>query len=416
VRDIVRVVIAAAPLLVWAWLGSPAPAALLAWALVVGAAALTFWGPAPAAAGWALVLWLYATPVLGFLREEPSLTLGAGLLFVAGGFRAASHQGLPPAGSATVTAACAALTLALVGVTPQGAHPPELGIALFSSRLGLLFHWPVLWAGVLGLALARGPALAASAGGLLVLLGAAACLPESRPDAWLLALPFLATGLVASLEALRRLAATRPLALLSVAACAAVVWNLLFMRLYRDEGIPRDDTVSFAQVVEGNARLLAEGVGSPVAWPANWAFAAWRDLSPARFDLMVGKELPARDDRLELDVGRLDLDEALLAEGWSVRHPCGEQVCREVDARARLFLPLPDGEWRALVVTAGGAGRLLVSVNGQAAGSLVFEGPGTEAFLATGAGQWRRGVNEVTLEAPEGPVLVDRLAASRGQP
>jgi hypothetical protein len=162
-------------------------------------------------------------------------------------------------------------------------------------------------------------------------------------------------------------------------------------------------------VVEGNAQLLAAGVGSPVAWPANWIFAARHRLSPARFDLMVGKRLPARGGRPELDVGRTELDEALLAEGWSVRHPCGSAVCREVEERARLFLPLTGGGWRALALTGGGPGRLAVRINGRPAGWLVLPGPGQEALLATAA-PWRRGLNEIILEAPAGPVLVDRLA------
>jgi hypothetical protein len=171
--------------------------------------------------------------------------------------------------------------------------------------------------------------------------------------------------------------------------------------------------VSFPQVAEGNARLWAEWAGSPVAWPANWILAADRRLSPARFDLMVGKQVPERSGRRELDVGRLDLDEALLAEGWSVRHACGPAVCRAVERRARLFLPLPDDGWGQLVVMGDGGGRLGVRINGGSWGWLRL-GAGTEARLATPPGGWRRGLNEVILEAPDGPVLVDRLWVERG--
>jgi hypothetical protein len=296
--------------------------------------------------------------------------------------------------------------------------PPDLTAALFSSRQGLLFHWPILWTGVLGLPLASvgGPSRAAAAAGMGVVLLAAACLPASRPAAGLLVLPFITPGLRAALRAARDLAASRPLLPLTAAAGLLVVWNLLFMRQYREGLVPRDDTVSFAEVAEGNAALFARGAGSPSAWPANWLFAWRHRLSPDRFDLMVGKELVARDGRRELDVGQRPLDDALLAEGWSVRHPCGGGVCRAVEGRARAFLPLPDGRWRALLVAGGqGAdpGALDIIINGRDAGTLALPGTGAEARLVTPSTLWRRGLNEVVLHAPQGTVLVDRLAVER---
>jgi hypothetical protein len=376
--------LAALPLLALAFLG-PArhaiggTAVLLCWAVVTAAGLAVFAtvDGSPAARRWALVLWLYATPIF------PVAALGEGPAFAA--------------------------------ATSWAVAPPDLALALFSSRRGLFFHWPLLWTGVLGLPLLarRSPRLAAAAGGgLAVLFAVAACIPGSRPAVALLALPFVAPGLVACLEAVRRGAARRPLAVLGAAGAALVLWNLLFMRLYRDERIPRDDTVAFAQVAEGNARLLSEAVGSPTAWPANWLFAARHRLPPARFDLMAGKELPAGG----LDVGRLDLDDALLAEGWSVRHACGEGgLCRAAEGRARLFLPLPDAGFAALGLAAGGEGRLAVALNGRPLG-LLRVAPGVEAVLPVPEGLWRRGLNEVILEAVSGPVLVDRVRAARGGP
>ena len=73
--------------------------------------------------------------------------------------------------------------------------------------------------------------------------------------------------------------------------CAAgaglVLWNGLLMEQYRRGVIPRDDTVSFARVAENSADLLASAVGSPVAWPANWIFAAGRDLPAARYEILL---------------------------------------------------------------------------------------------------------------------------------
>lgn len=414
-------VLAALPLLALAGLGpGPLATSALCFTLVTGAAIVTFSvvESSPAAGRWAMVLWLYATPLPALLGEGPSLAVSAGLLLSAAGLAAIRlRSSALVAGAGAALGALLGLALALAASTPWAAitAPDPLG-ALFSSRRGLLFHWPVLWAGVLGLPLAarRSPRLAAaSLGGLAVLLAVSACVPASRPAVGVLVLPFVAPGLVAGLEGVRRATARRPLWALGTVGGLFVLWNLLFMRQYRDEWVPRDDTVSFAQVAEGNARLLAESVGSPPAWPANWLFALRHDLSPARFDLMAGKELPERAAGPELDVGRLDLDDALLAEGWSVRHACGAGICRAIEGRARLFLPLSGAGFAGLGVAAATEGRLGVRVNGRGLG-LLRVAPGADAVLPVPADLWRRGLNEVILEAVPGPVLVDRVWVARG--
>lgn len=424
--DIRKVVLSSSPLLALAALG-PAriamgwPAIFLGWALVTGAALLTFVRPdasSPAAKRWSLWLWLFATPALGFMREGPDPAAGGGLLLASAGFAVAARDDRSSARAAAGAALGALLGLALALGSTRGNAPvaPEPGVALFSSRHGLLFHWPVVWAGLVGLApLARRsrPQAAASAAGLLIVLAAAACFPGARPATSLLVLPFIAPGLTACLEGLRRMVAAHPMVPLSAGAAVLVVWNMLFMQQYRDEKVPRDDTVSFAEVAEGNTRLWAERFGSPVAWPANWLLALRRRVSPDRFDLMVGKDVPERGGRRELDVGRLDLDESLLAEGWSVRHACGPAICRAVQGRARLFLPLPEKDWGTLIVVAGGEGRLGVRVNGRPLGWLPLAA-GAEARLPLPPDLLRRGLNEIVLEAPDGPLLVDRLAVARG--
>jgi hypothetical protein len=408
----------ATPLLIWGALGPAAgPRTLAAWAAATVAAALVLAGTPAPGTRWTLLLWLYATPVLRLVREEPSLAYGLGLLAAAAGLRLAARDGAGRVRGPAMAALGAVLGLALaLGGAARGLalQPPDPLAALFSSREGLLFHWPVLWAGLLGLGLRAVPSAArrGALAGLLVLLPAAAVLaPRLRFAAALLALPFLAPGLAATVRAVRELAAARPLLPLAAAGALLVLWNQLFMHQYRDGSVPRDDTVAFPEVAAGSARLLAAGVGSPNAWPANWLFARRHGLPAARYDLMAGKELPARGARLELDVGRLDLDDALLAEGWSVRHPCGGEVCRAVEGEARAFLPLPDGRWAALAVAASGGG-LAVRVNGREAGSAA-SGAGV---LPTPAGLWRRGLNEVVLRATAGPVLVDRLAVERALP
>jgi hypothetical protein len=68
---------------------------LISWALLSAAALLTFFrqeASSPAVFAWALALWLYATPVLGFLRERPDPAVGAAVLLAAAGLAAAARD------------------------------------------------------------------------------------------------------------------------------------------------------------------------------------------------------------------------------------------------------------------------------------------------------------------------------------
>jgi hypothetical protein len=162
-------------------------------------------------------------------------------------------------------------------------------------------------------------------------------------------------------------------------------------------------------VAENNARLVSRLVGSPLAWPANWAFA-WRHALPVeRFDLLAGKRLPGDARGREIDVGDLALDAALLLEGWSVRHPCGEAVCRAVEGRARLVAPLERPEPFALSVRAAGQGVLLATVNGVAVGSRPLT-PELSVLRFPPAPRAGR-LSEVSLTVtPGGRALVDRVS------
>src|SRR6185369_3711987 len=166
------------------------------------------------------------------------------------------------------------------------------------------------------------------------------------------ALSLFALGLATVLDLVQRVARRRPLRLAALAGGGLVAWNLLFMAQYRAEIIPRDDTVSFPAVAENSARLLSGMTGAPTAWPANWIFAARQGLPAARYDLLAGQDVLA-DGPAPIDVGDLG-SEAWLGEGWSVRHPCGASVCREVEGRARLFLPVVDVRPAAVSVHAQG--------------------------------------------------------------
>jgi len=311
---------------------------------------------------------------------------------------------------------------------------PALLETFFSSRHGLLFWTPVLWAGFLGLV------------GLIAKdWRTRGWLDKDRRTAVLLALPilvmtytnassgdwwaggsysnrrfdstlpFLALGVGATLAALRGLAARRPGAVLAGGGAALVLWNLLFMEQYRRGAIPRDDTVSFARVAENSADVFATAFGSPVAWPANWIFSVRHGLPPDRYDLMVGKYLFFMQNNLGglVDVGT-EGDEALLADGWGVRVPCAEAVCRPVEGRARLLAGLEAAEPLDVTVRAAGSGRLRIAVNGVAVGeSALADGLADLTARVPGA-RWRSGLNEVQLEtSPGGAVLVDRVVFAR---
>jgi hypothetical protein len=204
---------------------------------------------------------------------------------------------------------------------------------------------------------------------------------------------------------------------LAGAGAALVLWNALLMEQYRRGAIPRDDTVSFARVAENSADLLATVVGSPVAWPANWIFSARYGLPPDRYDLMVGKYLFFMQNNLGglIDVGADPAqDAALLADGWGVRAPCGDAVCRSVLGRARLLAALDAPETLDLTVGAAGAGRLRVEVNGAAVAEGALAEGLREVTARVPTGRWRSGLNEVAvLTSPGGSALVDRVLFRR---
>jgi len=303
---------------------------------------------------------------------------------------------------------------------------PFLLETFFSSRHGLLFWTPLLWAGFLGLLLlARSrPRLLVQ---LLLPLSVMSYVNACSGDWWAggsfsnrrfdSVLPFLAVGLALTLGWLLETTRRRPGRVLAGGAALLVLWNFLFMELYRRVLVPRDDTVSFARVAGHNAGLITEWVGSPVAWPANWLFALRNDLPPAQYDLMAGKYLFYRQNNLGgvIDIGASpELDAALLADGWGVRHLCGEYRCRDILGRARLFAPLDVPVDLRLTVRALGTGRLSVSVNGHPLGERSLASDLQDLVLQVPRRVLRREQNEVALQtSPGGSARVERLVFER---
>lgn len=437
----------AAVLLVYAtalyWYAVHAPAMSHALSFFVGAALLAAWwdgrhalSPRRAVALGVLVglaacvrwqnlvlLLLPAVTLIPGLRGRPRAALGAGLLALLGTLAGALPQ---------LFAWKAIWGRYLLSEMPQGndyvrLSQPYLLETFFSSRHGLLYWTPVLWGGVLGFAtlLRRDPRSAAA---LLLPLAAMSWVNASVLDWWAggsfghrrfdSVLPFFAVGLALALDALRAWAARRPGGALLAVGAAFSAWNFLLMQQYREYRIPRDDTVSFPRVAAGSATLVADLVGTPLAWPANWIWASQNDVPAALYDRMVGKYLFYRQASLKgiVDMGD-DAGEALLAEGWGARVPCEGQVCRLLRREARLLAPLDEAETLDLMVRACGEGTLALSV----AGGPLAEWPLTPALadlrVRVSAHQWRRGHNPLRLRvSPGGWSAVERIQFRQTEP
>ena len=300
---------------------------------------------------------------------------------------------------------------------------PYLLEGLFSSRHGLLFWNPLLWAGALGLLLlwrkprgAPGNTLAATLlalGFVNVFAGSwwlSGRFPNHRFET---ALPLLGVGLGVFFDWSLGAAARRPGRALALGGAALMLWNFLLMEQYRRTLIPRDDTVSFPRVAGLSAAILTEWVGSPVAWPANWIFAQKTGLPAARYDRLVGQQLFLGPGSLGgvIDIGAdLERDAALLAGQWSVRRSCGETRCRDVEGRALVFAPLARPQDLELSVRARGTGELTLSVNGFPVAALPLDDALAVLRVRLPEARWRRGPNEIAFEvAPNGAAQVDRL-------
>ncbi len=308
----------------------------------------------------------------------------------------------------------------LLRYPPHGAdflrldHPFVLE-TLFSSRHGLLSWTPVFWAGYLGFLplLMRRRAVALSLLVPLVLMTyvnfcsgdwwAGGSFSNRRFDSLL---PILAFGIAASLEvALRAIARWSGIATAAV-ALVAVLWNATLMAQVRQGLVPRDDTVSFPQVVGGSARVLADAVGFPTTWPASWIFAARHHRPPGQFDTVVGKYLFYRQNNLggRIDVGS-EVHAGLLGEGFARIERREGTRCRRLLRDARVFasLDLPEDLELRVLAQAAADGSMAVSVNGKVAGSVAVGTEWSEPRVLVPRGFFRGGVNEVTLgsDAPE---------------
>lgn len=291
---------------------------------------------------------------------------------------------------------------------------------LFSSRHGLLSWTPIFWAAYVGFAILlwRRQAVAWTLLAPLVVMTyvnfcsgdwwAGGSFSNRRFDSLL---PILAFGIAASLDLGRRFVGRHPSTAVAAVTLAAVLWNATLMAQVRQGLIPRDDTVSFPQLVGGSARVFEDAAGFPTTWPASWIFSARHDLSPGQFDLVVGKYMFYRQNNLggRIDVGS-DAHAGLLGEGFSRVEQREGNPCRRLLRDARVLAPLDVAEAFDLHVLARSAflGSMDLAVNGRRAGTVNVTPSWTSLRVAVAKGFFRDGVNEITLrsDAPETCVAV----------
>ena len=317
----------------------------------------------------------------------------------------------------------AAVIFGALVLVVRGAGPQDVLDGLFSSWKGLLFWSPILWLAIAGLLRERAaPRVALLLPLLLVAAVVGAVTADHGPyrgARFAPVLPVLAIGLARGLAVIRDVAARRPLAPVAIGLAALVAWNLLLMAQYRDGRIPRDDTLAFPRVARNAVATVSAGAGSPTAWPANWVYGVRHGVRPARYDLLGGTDLfgemppggPARGGagipEATIEIGHLPTDEAVLRGGWSVRHACGDGVCRAVEGTAVLDLPIARPRDVDVTVFAVGDGAIRLAVNGVA---VLAGSPGGALSARVPAARFRRGMNTIVLDATPGArALVDRI-------
>ena len=319
--------------------------------------------PRPTTVWLALALALLAGPVV----RRPSGWAVFGFL---AGLAAAWRMGaLPPRHGRWLLMAGGLAALSVVLVSPSIALGPMA--RWFSSRDGLFYWNPILWLGLPGAAL---PGARGVVGASLIAAAAYAFVSTAAPAAVLeAAVPaLLFPSMAAVLEAARDSARRRPMVWLAAGGGLLTVSNLLFMEQYRRHLIPRDDTVSFAEVSRTSGALFRQAFGSPRTWPACWAFAVRHGVAPGRYEAIAGAPW-----RLE----------ASDAEGIDLRTEAVDPLW--IPLRARLAVDV--------TLEASGRGTVELNVNGRPAAAIPLTPEGGEARVRVAESHWRRGLNALRL-------------------
>lgn len=214
----------------------------------------------------------------------------------------------------------------------------------------------------------------------------------------------LALGLAAFLQCAQEFVRRRPQAAALALLFPAALWSGLLAR--GDLRLAAD----FPAVAQAAWTRMAAFVGSPQTWPASWLFAWRTGLSPAAYDLAVGRYLFFRQGNRggRIDLGGSQDDGALLAEGFGPPLHEGGAEARAVASRARVLAPLDLPETLTVRVRVRGPAELSLVVNGHDLGrASVADAGWIEAVWRADAGLWRRDLNDVVVETHAGAVLID---------
>ena len=357
---------------------------------LVGLAALVRWSSALLAI---LLLW----DVVALARERRWRTLGRDGASWAAGFLVAFAPQL----------VVWKLLYGSFVTIPQGGgfisgRPAWAGV-LFSPHHGLFSWSPLLYAGLVGLALwSRRETSRALVSALFVLAlarlnagvadwSAGAAFGARRFDA---ALPFFGLGLAFAVRAAAELARRRPLLGPAVAMAGAVAWNVLLARAHRtwDQSGP----VAFEQMGHGVVSAWDRAAGSPFALPAS-LFDWLRAGRPPR-----DWEAQYMTREFERWSVRMGVDDRLFLEGgWSEPLGQGQVTWRRIDGEAAT-LAVHLHRARAYRLGARlrhprGPARVRVVLNQQPAGSW-SAGPSWEDHVLDLSPDWfRAGRNALRL-------------------
>jgi hypothetical protein len=369
----------------------------------------------------ALVLAVHATFLCSALPAPGGAAVGARFLAGVLALALATSAGMPGALRVCALLAPALLLAGEARMVPPPFMPLE---GLWSPRVGLLYWNPALSGSALAMAVRAGRQRGESRRlgvslGLTLLSFAVFAPPGPAADARFAAgLALAVAGWAWLLEAVHAAVKARPGLALVGAGALLVFWNLLFMQTYRIQAIPRDDTVAFSDVARGNAGLLVDAVGSPLAWPANWVFAARHGVAARHYETLTGRVLLA-EGALEarLEMGAETAPGPFLDGFWSVRRPCGGRVCRELEGHAQVRLVLDRRESLRVGVVVAGEGDLFVALNGEGLGGLRLSPDLAEIGFPVPAHRFRRGVNVLELtRAAGGQARVASVVLGRGRP
>jgi hypothetical protein len=292
---------------------------------------------------------------------------------------------------------------------PQGAgfvagRPAWAGV-LFSPHHGLFAWSPLLYAGLLGLALRarRDPGRVLAIGAFLVALArlnagvadwsAGAAFGARRFD---VALPFLGLGLAIGARAVAELARRGPLLVPGTALALAILWNLLLARAHRswDQSGP----VSFEQMSHGVASAWDRAAGSPFALPASLWDWMTRGTAPRDWESQyMTREFERWSVRMGVD------DRLFLEGGWSGPMGEGQQTWRRLEGDGgslSVFLHRARGYRLGVRMRApDGAARVRVVINQLSAGSWTAGPEWADHVLELSSDWFRPGRNTIRLRA-----------------